>query len=233
MPDWIPITEIIIALVIAIVPALVAIGIWIGSVNKDRSGFREFMKDFKDQSSRQLQMMHENQLRIEKNQLLIEKNQQEIREIRKEIRENQQEIREIRKEIRENQQLIRDNQEKIQELKDSNSRIYYRLFSEIESKRSPIHLTDKGKNISEQLDAVAWVERVASMVHDQVKGKDAYQIQSFSFDYMSDKNQYTDEEHRLIRHVAFENGLYEDEVHRVLALELRDKLISTMSETES
>ena len=219
MPDWIPITEIIIALVIAIVPALVAIGIWIGSVNKDRSGFREFMKDFKDQSSRQLQMMHENQLRIEKNQLLIEKNQQEIREIRKEIRENQQ--------------LIRDNQEKIQELKDSNSRIYYRLFSEIESKRSPIHLTDKGKNISEQLDAVAWVERVASMVHDQVKGKDAYQIQSFSFDYMSDKNQYTDEEHRLIRHVAFENGLYEDEVHRVLALELRDKLISTMSESES
>ncbi|MCY4234691.1 MAG: hypothetical protein OXE59_13255 [Bacteroidetes bacterium] len=184
MPDWIPITEIIIAVVIALVPTLIGIGIWIGSVSADRSKFNEFMK-------------------------------------------------EIRAEITDNRQNIHIVLDQIRELNKKYSRIYYHLFSDVESKQSPIHLTDKGRSVSKQLDAVPWVEEIASLVQNQVKGKDAYQIQSFSFEYMENKNQYTYEQQSLIRQVAYDNGLYEDVVHRVLALELRDKLISTMSENQS
>jgi len=212
MPEWIPVTEIIIGVIIASVPALIGVGIWIGSVNSDRSNFKEFMKEIRDK---------------------IAENNQQIRENNQQIRENNQQIRENSQKIRENLQLVHQAFDQIRELNDKFSRIFYRLISEVESKGSPIHLTDLGKSISQQLGAVAWVEEIASIVKNQVKGKDEYQIQTFSFNYMSNENQYTDEQRGLIRKVAFDNSIYEDEVYRVLALELRDVLITTMLEGES
>ena len=47
MENWID-TPIIITVAIAVVSVLVAIGIWVGSVNSDRSKFNEFMKEVRD-----------------------------------------------------------------------------------------------------------------------------------------------------------------------------------------
>ncbi len=58
---------------------------------------------------------------------------------------------------------------------------------------------------------------------DKVQGKEEYDIQHFSFKYIDDYP-YTDEEQSILRKVAYDRGVSEGQVRRVLGIELRDKL---------
>ena len=90
---------------------------------------------------------------------------------------------------------------------------------------SPLRLSELGKTLSEEIDAEAWVERIADQLKVNVAGKDAYEIQSFCFDYVENTDQYSDQERRIIHKVAYQRGIMAEEIRRVLAIELRDKLL--------
>lgn len=90
---------------------------------------------------------------------------------------------------------------------------------------SPIRLSDFGESISEDVSAHAWAERVSETVKTIVKDMDAYEIQVFCFEYVENNAEYSDEEQRTIRKIAYEQGVKAEDVRRVLAVELRDKLL--------
>ena len=94
--------------------------------------------------------------------------------------------------------------------------------------RSPLRLTRLGRNISEELEADAWAARLAAELKGQVEGMDAYEIQDHCFKYV-EKHTYSDEEGKRVRRVAYENGKPVDEIRRVLAIELRDRLLALAS----
>ncbi|MDE2645691.1 MAG: hypothetical protein OXI05_07635 [Bacteroidota bacterium] len=94
----------------------------------------------------------------------------------------------------------------------------------LESK-SPLGLNKKGQEISKELNAVAWAKKNAEKVLVEVREKDAYDIQEFSFKYATKENHYTLDELALIRKVAYQNGVFEGDVQIVLAIELRDELL--------
>lgn len=89
---------------------------------------------------------------------------------------------------------------------------------------SPLQLTGYGKKLSEELDGKKWAAEIATGLTDQLGGADAYEIQQFSFNHVEDI-EYTAEQSKLIRDIAYRNGLSEGNVRRVLAIELRDKLL--------
>lgn len=93
----------------------------------------------------------------------------------------------------------------------------------VAASQSPVRLTDLGKAISEDLDAVTWANEIAITVKDKVQGKKEYDIQHFSFKY-TDDYPYTDEEQSILRKVAYDRGVSEKQVRRVLGIELRVKL---------
>lgn len=90
--------------------------------------------------------------------------------------------------------------------------------------RSPIVLTDLGKKVSDALGAKEWVGRLAPPLADK-SGKLNYEIQDFAFRHMEDVDLNPDEL-SLVKQVAYDNGLNEYSVRRVLAIELRDKLLA-------
>ena len=93
---------------------------------------------------------------------------------------------------------------------------------------SPLRLTKLGRNIAEELEADAWAARLADGLKEQVQGMDAYEIQDHCFEYV-EKHAYSDEERKRVRSVAYENGKPVDEIRRVLAIQLRDKLLALAS----
>ncbi len=103
--------------------------------------------------------------------------------------------------------------------------VFTRLNIPSVTSESPLRLSELGKTLSEEIDAGAWVERIADQLKVSVAGKDAYEIQSFCFDYVENTDQYSDQERRIIHKVAYQRGIMAEEIRRVLAIELRDKLL--------
>ncbi len=103
--------------------------------------------------------------------------------------------------------------------------VFTRLNIPSVTSESPLRLSELGKTLSEEIDAEAWVERIADQLKVSVAGKDAYEIQSFCFDYVENTDQYSDQERRTMHKVAYQRGIMAEEIRRVLAIELRDKLL--------
>lgn len=91
--------------------------------------------------------------------------------------------------------------------------------------QSPLGLSERGKSVSKEIGAQAWVDKVAVTLEEKVKGMDAYGIQMFCFKYVEDENQYTEEEERIIRASAYKRGDKVSDIRQVLAIELRDRLL--------
>ncbi|WP_420462922.1 hypothetical protein [Candidatus Palauibacter sp.] len=96
------------------------------------------------------------------------------------------------------------------------------------SRESPLRLNDLGKTISTEIEGAAWADRIAGTMEEWVESKDAYEIQEYCFEYAAEFK-YSDEERRTIRKSAYKNGLRVEQVHRVLAIELRNKLLALAS----
>ena len=133
--------------------------------------------------------------------------QGEITGIRSEITGIRSEVTEIRSEVR---------------------KILMRLFSASVSSGSPIQLTDLGRDISKTLQVHEWAENVAVKVGEQVRDKQPYKIQEFCFDYVKTEFKPDNELETRIGMCAFENGIDQDGVLDVFALELRDILLKNI-----
>jgi len=91
--------------------------------------------------------------------------------------------------------------------------------------KSPLRLNDLGEKIWTEIDASEWIDRFANIVQESVKSKEAYEIQELSFEYADDNKNYSDDELSQIKRLAYENGISDFDVHRVLGIKLRDKLL--------
>ncbi len=115
----------------------------------------------------------------------------------------------------------------VRKINDNLLKVFSLLGPDVKSSQSPIELTSLGKKISEKLNADHYASKLADMVRENVKGKDPYDIQEFSFEYVQNDSHYSDEERRKIRTVAYEKGVSEYKVREVIGLELRDKLLKS------
>ncbi|MCY4001422.1 MAG: hypothetical protein OXF06_14605 [Bacteroidetes bacterium] len=113
----------------------------------------------------------------------------------------------------------------MKEIQQKIDQIFLRLPPLVATKQSPLQLTDLGKEISDKLNALGLVSKFVDAVKDEVKGKEPYDIQEFSLTYVQDDTHYLDKERKLIRRVAYEKGVTEEEFRSVIGLELRDKLL--------
>ena len=137
-----------------------------------------------------------------------------MREIRDEMREMRGEMREMRGEIK---------------------NIFNRLPGEpVEKVTSPISLTDYGKELSQSINASEIADLQITKVTAAVENFNAYQIQEYCFSFSKDdllnelKANHADL-YDKIHEVAFEQGMDVEKLTRVIALELRDKILPTLN----
>ena len=112
----------------------------------------------------------------------------------------------------------------MKEIRAKLDQIFLRLPPATVAGESPLRLTELGSAISKELDATGWADQRATTVKEEVEGDDPYGIQKFCFEY-ADTDVFPRDLRRAIRKSAFQHGLDENQVRRVFAIELRDKLL--------
>lgn len=123
----------------------------------------------------------------------------------------------------------RSFKEFMQEVRNDIKTILSRLPAPEATGASPLRLTAFGKELSDGISGVQWAARIADAVADQVVGMEAYEIQEFSFAYVKNDLNPSEAEQRAIRRTAYEQSARIEQIHRVLAIELRDKLLARAS----
>ena len=127
----------------------------------------------------------------------------------------------------------------MEEIRNDIKDIFKRLPAEpLEKTSSPIALTDYGKRISESIDASEIADMQVTEVSGVVKDYNAYQIQEYCFSFCKDdllnklKESHIDL-YDKIHKVAFEEGIDVEKITRVIALELRNKILSTLNKNHA
>lgn len=115
----------------------------------------------------------------------------------------------------------------MKEVRDDIKTILGRLPSPAETKQSPLRLNDLGRTVSRAINADVWADKILPDVAERLKGSEAFEIEDFCFMYVGHVMEYSEQEKRLIKRVGYENGLTDNDVRRVLAIELRDKLLTS------
>lgn len=92
---------------------------------------------------------------------------------------------------------------------------------------SPLRLTELGQAVSDALDVSAWAERTAPTLSARTQGKQPHEIQDLCFAYIVEEFQPDEDMDTKINASAYENGIEREQVLRVLAIELRDKLLAS------
>ena len=117
----------------------------------------------------------------------------------------------------------------MREVRDDIKAILSRLPLPEATKTSPLRLTDFGKTLSDGIAGAEWANRIADEVASQVAGMEPYEIHEFSFAYVEDDLNPSDSEEKAMRRTAYEQGARMKQILRVLAIELRDKLLARVS----
>ena len=110
-------------------------------------------------------------------------------------------------------------------MRDKIDQIFDRLPTEATTSLSPVQLTDLGKQVSKDADAKLWVAEHALDARKQTEGMSPYDVQQFCFSYVS-MERFDEVQERKAKDAAFKNGLTISEVLRVVAIELRNELLS-------
>lgn len=123
----------------------------------------------------------------------------------------------------------------MKEIRDDIKEIFKRLPGEpLEKVTSPISLTDYGKRLSQSINALEITDLLITRVTKAVEGFNAYQIQEYCFSFSKDELLIELKENHAdlfdkIHEVAFEEGIEVEKLTRVIALELRDKILSSLN----
>lgn len=114
----------------------------------------------------------------------------------------------------------------IKEVRNDIKEILKRLPMPVTSKSSPIQLTDFGRTVSECLRAGEIADQLAVQLKEKMQGLSAYDVQEECLRYVN--NLYEPPKHieDRIKDCAYQNGVKRSEVLRVLAVELRDRLLA-------
>ena len=92
---------------------------------------------------------------------------------------------------------------------------------------SPLHLTDLGQSISDEMNVPGWAERTAPELMERAQGMTAYKVQEMCFEYVQkwEPPHGLDEE---IDAAAYTRGMKRKGVLDVFAVELRDQLLAQL-----
>ena len=116
----------------------------------------------------------------------------------------------------------------LKEIRDDIKKLFERLPPAVISEGSPISLTELGRSISEEIGASTWAEEQVEGLLSKAIGKQPYEIQKFSFDYVEKEfmpSVTSGEFYHKMLECAYNNGVSMDKVGNVLAVELRDALL--------
>lgn len=125
-------------------------------------------------------------------------------------------------------ETIQEIKNDIREINKNILKIFSRLGPGFIEGESPLGLTKLGQEVSRELDAAMWAEKTAERIKNEVKDKEAYNIQEFCFLYANDDKNYTTEELASILRYAYRKGAPKEKVQSVFGIELRDRLLEMM-----
>ncbi len=94
--------------------------------------------------------------------------------------------------------------------------------------QSPLRLSELGQKILKELNADDWVDQIAQTIQISVENKDVYGVQEYCFRHAQNDTIYSDDKRKQMRSVAYENGVSEFDVRRVIGLKLRDAILKSM-----
>ena len=114
----------------------------------------------------------------------------------------------------------------IREIRDDIKKVLHWQPSKTVESGSPLRLTELGRRVAEILDTSAIVDGLAPGLRARAEGKQAYDIQEMSFEFIRNEYRPSPEIDARIKQCACEHGLDRDEMLGVPAIELRDKLPS-------
>ena len=95
-------------------------------------------------------------------------------------------------------------------------------------RNSPLHLTDRGHSISEELDVTAWATQTAQDIFPKLKVSHPYDVQVFCMDYVDHPSNFDTEFMDRIKYYAYEEGFSMSQIRDVLAIELRDAIVKKL-----
>lgn len=119
----------------------------------------------------------------------------------------------------------------MEEIRADIKSIFERMAPVTATSGSPIRLTDLGHKISARLDANAIADSLVPQLRARVSGMQPYEVQEFCFTYVRGSEfAPSDDLKTLILQCAFDNGINQEQVLDVIAIELRDRLLSRQKE---
>ena len=116
----------------------------------------------------------------------------------------------------------------LDEVRADIKKIFREMPRKVSAQESPLRLTDFGKSISDSLEAQQWAKGTAEQVKQEVDGFTAYAIQEWAYRFVKQEDRLpsTDMPQEKMEITAFNHGVGLQQVHEVLALELRDELLN-------
>ena len=127
----------------------------------------------------------------------------------------------------------RDNfKEFMTEVRGKLDSIFKILSSRTVGSESPTTLTELGREVSGEVKAKEWAKKRAAILAQELAGKQPYEIQDFSFDYVFNRQKPEAEELALWKESAYQHGLDVSQVKNVLMVELRDALLEVIGQSK-
>ncbi len=112
----------------------------------------------------------------------------------------------------------------MREIRDKLDRIFERLPPPVVASGSPLKLTELGRRIAEHVGASAIAEELTGSLLESARGMSPYDIQQLCFDHLDDFEP-PEELAATLKQCAFDNGIRQEDVKRVIAVVLRDRLL--------
>ena len=130
------------------------------------------------------------------------------------------------------QKAITEDRKRFRTILDDIKKIFHRLGQVETTFQSPLRLTDYGRELLAGIGGEPWATRLATTLRRKVEGMEAYEIHEFCFEYVANDLDPSDDEQVAMRRTAYEKGAEMEQIQRVLAIELRDRLL-TMTNQEA
>lgn len=115
----------------------------------------------------------------------------------------------------------------LEEIREDVKKIFDRLPPAAVASGSPLRLTDLGEKVSKELNAREWASEVIEKEGLTGAGKLPYEVQELCQDYLQGRFHPEPEQESLLKQVAYENGIDQEQVLNVLMVVLRDLLLET------
>ena len=245
------------ATTVALGGIVLTVGIWIGNVNVDRKSFKEFMNEVKTELKSLGQSMNEVKVELKslgQAVKLVETEQKSLRKSLKEVKAEQRSFGESLKEVKAEQRSFgeslkevkaeqRSFGESLKEVK-AEQRSFGVSLRKVEEKiinipehltpptvveiKSPIRLSNFGRDISENLSVDGWAADHATCLVDKAYEKQEFEIFEMCLEYVSNQFENDVGFNKNFRKGAYEVGTDVEQVKKVYAVELRDALLALL-----